>query len=277
MRTLISCLLIGIAAVGQQSTSDLEARVRELESRASRADALAARVFDLERQLAGHEARAAGEALEEAINVLLATQDDAVVAHARKAQSLTIGGQLRLRAEYRLVSRYQAANPSTTDEDMVIQRTRINFDARVHEHIRIFAEIQDSRLWGEEMSVTTDLMGVDLHQGYIDFEQALGTPFTVRSGRFELKLWNQRLISPLDWHPVGRAWDGVLVFGKPSEDWLLHAGYHLIAEGGAIDSDQDTDLYWTAATYTGAENHELGAAFFWLHADTPPAADPALR
>jgi hypothetical protein len=67
---------------------------------------------------------------------------------------------------------------------------------------------------------------------------------------------------------VARSWDGVLLFGKPAEDWTLEAGFHTIAEDPRIDSDDDTDFYWGAATYRGLDEHTLGAALFWLHSRT---------
>jgi len=145
--------------------------------------------------------------------------------------------------------------------------------ARLREDLRVFAQIQDSRTWGEEITVQTDLMGVDLHQGYMDFERIFGSGFTLRVGRFELRLWNQRLLSPLDWNPVGRAWDGVLVFGSPG-DFELAGGYQIITEDPVIDSDRDLDFYWAAATWRGEEDHEIGVAFFWLQ-DKSLGADVA--
>jgi len=256
---LVSCLA---------AQPDLEARIRQLEARAAEADVLEARVKDLEARLESTELDERDARLAESVNAILTDVRDEIAVRSRRAQGLIIGGQLRMRTEHRTVSLYNVADPRNSDEDVTVNRARINFDARVLDDVRVFMELQDSRLWGEEMSPITDQMGVDLHQGYADFEGVFGSSFTVRSGRFELALWNQRLVSPLDWHPVGRAWDGVLVFGEPTEDLLLHAGYHTLAEGVTIDSDEDDDLYWGAATYTGVEDHEFGAAFFWLHADT---------
>lgn len=266
--TCAAVLLVSISITAQES---LEQRLAALEARARRADVLEARVKELESRLEETEADELEARLADSIDGLLPALQEDVVAKSRLARGLVIGGQLRQRGEYRTVSLYGAPDPAATDEDIFIQRTRVNFDARVLDDVRVFVEIQDSRFWGEEQTVLTDLMGVDLHQGYADFENIFDSSFTVRTGRFELALWNQRLISPLDWHPVGRAWDGVLVFGEPTEGLTLHAGYHLIAEGASVDSDKDTDLYWGSATYTGIENHRLGAAFFWLHSNTGSA------
>ena len=250
---------------GQQSPQTLEERIKALEARASKADMLEVTVKELQERLSTYESEELESQLERAIASLTANVGATV--EARHDAPITVGGQLRLRAEYRTVSRYNAASPRDTDEDFVIQRSRVNFDARIMDDLRVFLELQDSRTWGSEMGVIVDQMGVDLHQGYVDFENLFGSEFTLRAGRFELTLWNQRLISPLDWHPVGRAWDGLIVMGALGEVDVA-AGYHTIAEDVAIDSDKDTDLYWTALTAHPDEGHEVGAAFFWLHSNT---------
>lgn len=278
MRSRPAILALALtSALAAQDPAPLEARLAALERKAARADVLAERVEELEGRLEAFETAENDARLESAINALAAQDPSAVTVAARRAKMITIGGQVRLRTEYRSVWSYQQPPPANQlpdekdrDEDVTIQRTRVNFDARILDDVRAFVEIQDSRMWGEEQNVLGDLEGVDLHQGFVDFERIFGSTFTFRTGRFELSLWNQRLISPLDWHPVSRAWDGVLVFGKTG-DFDLWGGYHAISEDPFIDSDKDTDLYWLSATYTGVADNEFGGAFFWLHSNTGAA------
>ncbi len=255
------CVVAGIGF--GQSEQVLAERLANLEARAAKAEALETRVNELEGKLSFYETQESDQNLSAAINAL--TEDRAYVG-VRKAKSILFGGQVRLRTEYRTVTRYQDAAPRETDEDFTIQRTRLNADARLLDHVRAFVEIQDSRTWGEELRVLTDTQGVDLHQGFVDFEDLFGSGATLRTGRFELSLWNQRLISPLDWHPVSRAWDGVLGFGTFGE-LTVHAGVHTIAEDARVDSDADTDLYWAALTWKPNSDHELGAALFSVDAN----------
>lgn len=266
--TALALVVLGgqLSAQGELSP-EVERRIAVLEAEAARARALEARVHDLEAQLAVTGELAESELLETTISRLVDEAKDPVLATSRKAFALVIGGQLRLRTEYRDVSLYGAENPRATDEDFTIQRTRINFAARIAADVSVFAEIQDSRTWGEERNVLGDLEGVDLHQGYADFEDLFGTGFTLRVGRFELSLWNQRLLSPLDWHPVARSWDGALVFGDIGDVSII-GGYQILDEDPVIDSDRDEDFYWGAATWRPSENHEIGVAFFWRHDDS---------
>lgn len=267
MHRLLSLPVVAICASLLPSQEPLppalETRLRHLEREAARAARLEVRVAELEGRLARYEEVEVDAELEAAINALAPWMQEDPPVRARKAASLVLGGQLRLRTEYRTVSLYGAPDPGDTDEDLTIQRTRIHADAGLSEHIRIFVEIQDSRTWGEELGPLGDTMGVDLHQGFLELDDVLGSGLTLRAGRFEQSLWNQRLLSPLDWHPVGRAWDGFQVTGGLDEVDLV-GGYQVLAEGPVVDSDKDRDLYWAAATCKAVEDHELGAAFFWL-------------
>ena len=70
--------------------------------------------------------------------------------------------------------------------------------------------------------MTTSIDNVDLHQAYVDlknlFEDELGEgTLTLRLGRQELSYGDQRLVSPLDWSNVARAWDAArLIIDVPN-------------------------------------------------------------
>lgn len=251
-------LLAGVLAA-----QDVEQRLRELEAKAAKADGLAQRVVELESRLAGYE----GNELEASINALALQEKAAVNVTAKKASATTLGGQFRMRTEFR--SPYSYASGSNTgnpvgDHALAFMRTRVNVDARVADNVRAFVELQDSRYLGEETSVVTDTAGVDLHQGYLDWEKLFGSNLTARLGRFEQALWNQRLISPLDWHPVGRAWDGAQVFGSYGDLDVL-AGWQVIKTDDPSAPVTSTDhVESLALTYKGLKDVQLGAAYLWL-------------
>ncbi len=263
--TAVGVLLVCGSLVAQ----DVEQRLRDLESRAARADGLATRVHELEGRLQTYEAADQSAALEASIAALSERQPAAGTVTARKASAITLGGQFRMRGEAR--SPFNYASTSTLivpDNIFALMRTRINVDARVADNVRVFAELQDSRYLGEEGSVTADTAGVDLHQGFAEIEKIFGSNFTARLGRTELSLWNQRLVSPLDWHMVGRAWDGLLVSGTQG-DFDIAGGWHVVRDDMAPTpaATANTDhLEWAAATFKGLKDQQLGAAFFWLEA-----------
>ena len=243
----------------------VEQRLIELEAKAERADRLAQRVMELESRLAGYE----GNALEESINALARQEKAAVNVTARKASAATLGGQFRMRSEFR--SPYSYASGTNTgnpvgDHTLAFMRTRINVDARVADNVRVFTELQDSRYLGDEGGVLVDSAGVDLHQGYLDWEKLFGTALTARLGRFEQSLWNQRLLSPLDWSPIGRAWDGAQVFGTFGDLEVL-GGWQVINTDDPSSPANSTDhVESVALTYKGLKDIQLGAAYLWLEA-----------
>ncbi len=241
----------------QPDTSKLMEKIRELERKSAASDL---KIQALEERLATYESgEFARSELETLVNGIL-DDDDARVT-PRKAEMLKIGGQFRFRGEYRTTKNYGTGVDDGTD--FVIQRTRLNFDFRIIENLRAFVELQDSRLWGEEGSVVSDLEGVDIHQAYVDFENAFGEKWTFRVGRQELKYGDQRLISPLDWHPVGRAWDGVRTWFE-GDEFQLDAFVTNVREAHPA-GERDDDWVFAGAYfhYTGIEDHVLDAYVFY--------------
>jgi hypothetical protein len=156
-------------------------------------------------------------------------------------------GQLRFRYEFARPWAYTANAPPamdggiTTNDQALYMRTRIGFLLTPHEKVALRFQLQDSRIWGEEGadrvnvpagihpptgsnpsgSVSTSIDKVDIHQAYVDlknfFEDTLGTnALLFRIGRQELSYGDQRLVSPLDWSNIGRAWDAAKVSLSPA-------------------------------------------------------------
>jgi hypothetical protein len=146
------------------------------------------------------------EALRERVAELEA-EEGKVKVFSAAAQKVTIFGQIRSRFEYQ--KNFDFDRHTSDTRDFFVLRTRLGVDVEVVEHLDVRVKLQDSRRFGDEGGVTTDTTGVDLKEGYLDLERALGGPVDFRVGRAEMKFGDQRLISPLDWHPVGRSWDGM--------------------------------------------------------------------
>ncbi len=116
-------------------------------------------------------------------------------------------GQLRARIETTNIESY-ATPPRRRGYDLSTLRTRLGVGVDAGQGVKGFIQLQDSRNWGSEASVTANTGNVDLHQGYADVLDLFTKPLDLRVGRMELQYGDQRLISPLDWNNVGRAWDG---------------------------------------------------------------------
>ncbi|HHT9135557.1 MAG TPA: alginate export family protein, partial [Candidatus Avalokitesvara rifleensis] len=110
---------------------------------------------------------------------------------------------------------------ASNDQTIVLQRTRINIDADVHDHLRAFFQLQDSRFWGVEAGTVRNQgalfqSGVDLgqntldmHQGYVDVRKLFNYPVTMRVGRQEIIWGDHRMMGNFDWDTIARSWDAI--------------------------------------------------------------------
>lgn len=133
---------------------------------------------------------------------------------------LSFGGQIRARAETTNTQGY--ATPGLRrGQDQTLLRTRLHLGVDAEEQkLKGFVQLQDSRVWGMEASVAANSANVDLHQGYLDALELFGRPVDLRAGRMELAYGDQRLVSPLDWSNVGRAWDGMRLKWRGGKQWV---------------------------------------------------------
>lgn len=169
-------------------------------------------------------------------------------------KQVTVGGQARLRAEYRDFLAYVNDAPSREDDDVYLLRLRINFTFTVTDDLEVFIQPQDQRTFGDEASVLGDETNLDLHQGFVEFKSLGGEPLSVKAGRQELSYGDQRLVSPLDWSNVARAWDGVKVRYAP-DGFRVEGFYTVVKEGTGAEDDQD--FYGLYASYVGVAGHEF--------------------
>lgn len=121
------------------------------------------------------------------------------------AQQVRFGGQVR--------PRYELRDPARDGrrDDFVSMRVRAQVSAALERDVRVFVQLQDVRLWGEEGGTLSDFRAdnFDLHQGYVELE-GLGAPWlALRIGRQEAAFGEERLIGPVDWSQQGRSFNGV--------------------------------------------------------------------
>ncbi len=194
-------------------------------------------------------------------------------------EKVRIGGQIRARGEFRDPRDYRlpgtfgspAGAESKDPIDFVELRTRLHAEAEPGDHVRAFVQIQDSRRFGEEGSVLADTEGVDLHQGYAEVHDIGGIPFEIRGGRQELAFGDQRLVSPLDWNNVGRAWDGVRLRYRPDAATIdLFAT--VIDENDTIDDDLVFSGLYATRSFGDGLLRNGDAYVFWRHGNDDVAA-----
>ncbi len=135
---------------------------------------------------------------------LTAQQGDGnVTVQASGIESLTIGGQLRFRADQR-----DPITPVTGMEADSSQsaRLRLGVDAKLNSNTQVFLQLQGSIMAdGDGQGVAS---AGSVHQAYGKMTN-LFEMVDAQIGRFEMKYGNQRMVSPLDWSNTGRAWDGL--------------------------------------------------------------------
>jgi hypothetical protein len=126
---------------------------------------------------------------------------------------LSLGGQVRERAEYYRHYLFGASTPDDTDA-YLLSRFRLSADLHITPYVRIFAEGKaafslDRSLAGGRTSAYVDEF--DLQNGFADIMVPLGEQdsVTLRGGRQELLFGAQRLVGVSDFTNVRRTFDGV--------------------------------------------------------------------
>ncbi len=113
-------------------------------------------------------------------------------------------------------------------QTIVLSRVRLNIDADVHEHLRAFLQLQDSRYWGIEgntggtaarMGGASSLSGVgvgqittDIHQAYVDVRKLFDYPATLRLGRQEIIWGDHRMMGSFGWHNISNSFNAIRGF-----------------------------------------------------------------
>ncbi len=130
-----------------------------------------------------------------------------------QTQSVRWSGQIRMRSEVDGRDFNQETPPNT----FTLLRSRLGAEIVPVENVKVFLQVQDSRVFGEEktasgsFSTLAGTSNLDLHQGYVEINEFLAEPLSVKIGRQELKYGNERIIGAVGWHNVGRSFDGVLL------------------------------------------------------------------
>ena len=184
-----------------------------------------------------------------------------VMASGVGAQELTVGGQIRPRTEFR--------NPVGNGHDVFTSmRARLNVTAALDQDVKVFIQLQDVRLWGEETNTFTDYNAdnFDFHQAYMDIKDMGGSAISLRIGRQAIGLGGQRIIGAVEWAQQGRAFDGVLATVKTQWGRVQGVGVRLsdtTAEGISGNA-------YLAALYATASGTNTSADFYGIYHHVSP-------
>jgi hypothetical protein len=124
---------------------------------------------------------------------------------AQELDGWKIKGQIRLRSEVDGRDFSNDTHPFT----FTSLRTRLGLEKTFEKKLQLLVQFQDSRVFGEEGTPNTDLMNVDMHQGFVKFINPFDLDINVQVGRFEVTYGTQRFFGSSDWSYIGRSYDGV--------------------------------------------------------------------
>ncbi len=106
-------------------------------------------------------------------------------------------------------------NAGTGYNDFNLLRTRLNLTFKPAKNLEALVQFQDARIFGEESSTMEGSAdNLDIHQAYFKVNKLFGLPLTLKLGRMELSYGSQRLLGAVNWHNIGRSFDGVLLTFK---------------------------------------------------------------
>ncbi|MBT7310869.1 alginate export family protein [bacterium] len=114
-------------------------------------------------------------------------------------------------------------------------RTRINMSASNGDNLNFFMQMQDSRTIGNY-----EMDDMDMHQAYLTYSPCAAA--TLKLGKFEMNMHNQRLIGSVGWSQFGRTFEG---FNYDRSFGSFDATFFgtQISETGIVAAD---DMFWGA-------------------------------
>ena len=171
---------------------------------------------------------------------------------------ISLAGELRTRSE---VERQAGGSGSDL---FTYLRARVGVRVDPSPDVRVVLQMQDSRVLGSEGNSAASAADVlELHQGYLEFARPWrGRQFSMRAGRQEVALGNERLVGVVNWSNLGRSFDGVRLSVASTQ---AAAGASTPAVAGV-----STDVSSWTLTMFGATVDERGRRF-----GTPPGRTPS--
>ena len=143
------------------------------------------------------------------------------------AQSVAVSGEVRPRLESRT-----PPFPSAPDADLTV-RLRAGMETGLGDGFRVFVAGQGVLLAGGEEGVTLDGQDPELFAGFVEVSGLPGET-SLRAGRQEVTLGNQRLVSHNNWGQRGQRFDAVRLSGRKGLGrWTLFGGRVAALDGYA--------------------------------------------
>lgn len=175
-----------------------------------------------------------------------AAEADPEPVRSRLAESIMIGGELRLRPEGQW--NIDLRSDRQADLTYVNLRSRIDVDVLARENLDLFFRVQDSRLFGERvtMDATATTFMKEAWLNWSDWSYLLGTNWDLRVGRQTIEIADERLVGAAEWSNIGRSFDAVRLDARHGEHGKATVFAATTVEGDATGGrlrDDDQDFY----------------------------------
>lgn len=147
---------------------------------------------------------------------------------------LALSGEVRSRTEW------DAPGGAAAADLFTMLRSRFGIRVDPTSGVSLVLQVQDSRVLGTEGNsrVSSTVDQFDLHQGYLQ----LSTPWrasdiSLRAGRQEIALGNERLVGVVNWSNAGRTFDGARLLAAArgpggADRWSATAFAAIVEENG---------------------------------------------
>jgi hypothetical protein len=153
------------------------------------------------------------------------------------AETLRINGDVRYRFEYEdnFNQKFYGKNPPKGDSDdaFLLQRIRIGFVLKVHEHVLLSAGLQDSRAYGVALpddAFYNSRLGLQNNPNkdyfepfdtYLELQDLFGRQITLKGGRQIIAYGDKRVFGPGEWGNTGRyIWDAAKLSYRFEENFI---------------------------------------------------------
>jgi len=188
------------------------------------------------------------------------------------ADNIDLNGQMRWRTE--LNGKDFNSDTGLAWESYL--RTRINLKFDLEDNVEVFAQMQDSRVFGSPSSgaLSSDRdVNLGLHQAYIKAWDLLKPGLGILGGRYAMKYGNERLFGPVGWSNVGRSFDGFKIFYE-NDNGKVDLFCNTLYENGQPSNYGDR-FFW--GLYGSSKQYPIDLFFIWNTDKTPVANDSSKK
>jgi len=122
-----------------------------------------------------------------------------------------LSGEIRVRDEWK--DNYTDFDSDAGDvRNYIVQRTRVNVDAKIDEKTSAYVSLENNRNWGSSGPAFANTAGdsVGIYQAYVVLDKLFDQPLMFKAGRTKVALGNQRLVGANDWG-AGQSFDSLIL------------------------------------------------------------------